>query len=84
MENIIDIFYGLKKETKISFDDFLMTLQQDLRTYTYLRYGQVLMHTLYNHDRNKYKEITGTEYDCFFDNKIVSKTLDKLEKEWTT
>ena len=67
---------------KTSFEHFIDTLQQDIRTFHYLRYGQVLMHTLYKCNKAKYDAITGTDDDCFFDNKIVSKTLDKLEKEW--
>ena len=73
-----------KKPKKTSFDHFINTLQEDMRTFHYLRYGQVLMHTLRECNREKYDAITGTEDDCFYDNGKVSQTLNKLEKEWTT
>ena len=69
---------------KTSFEHFIDILQQDMRTFHYLRYGQVLMHTLYKCNKSKYDAITGTDDDCFYDNGKVSRTLDKLEKEWTT
>jgi len=70
------------KNKKSSFDDFLQSLKEDLNTFHYLRYGQVLMHTLYKHNKEKYIQITNTEKDCFYDNTKVSKTLDYLQQEW--
>ena len=82
--NICDWFGFKKKPKKISFEQFINTLQEDMRTFHYLRYGQVLMHTLYKCNKAKYDAITGTDDDCFYDNGKVSQTLNKLEKEWTT
>lgn len=82
--NIYNWFCFRKKPKKTSFEQFINTLQEDMRTFHYLRYGQVLMHTLHECNREKYDAITGTEDDCFYDNGKVSRTLDKLEKEWTT
>ena len=50
----------------------------------YLRYGQILMNTLSEFDPDMYKRITGTEYDCFYDNAKVDMLLDKLCDEWAT
>lgn len=50
----------------------------------YLRYGQILMNTLSEFDPDMYKRITGTDYDCFYDNAKVDILLDKLSDEWAT
>lgn len=47
-----------------------------------LRYGQYIMNELYNIWPEKYAEITGSKYDCFYDNTLVQSTLFKLEKDW--
>ena len=50
----------------------------------YLRYGQILMNILSEFDPEMYKNIIGTEYDCFYDNTKVDLLLDKLRVEWRT
>lgn len=47
-----------------------------------LRKGQILMHTLYKYDKEKYRELTDTEYDCFFIDSRFDKTIEKLIKDW--
>jgi len=50
-----------------------------------LRYGQVIMNMLYQVWPEKYKEISHTEYDCFYEDGwsfATSQTLNKLKKEW--
>ena len=47
-----------------------------------IRYGQSIMNTLFMKWPTKYREITNTEYDCFYDDKICKLTLSKLENEW--
>ena len=50
-----------------------------------LRYGQVIMNTLYQVLPEKYKEISHTEYDCFYEDGwsfATSQTLEKLRNEW--
>jgi hypothetical protein len=47
-----------------------------------LRYGQTLMNVLHDVWRDKYYEITNTEYDCFYKDDTVRYTVGKLEKEW--
>lgn len=46
------------------------------------RYGQTVMNVLHDVWNSKYKEIVGSEYDCFYNNAMVEMTLTKLEKEW--
>jgi hypothetical protein len=49
-----------------------------------IRYGQSIMNTLYRVWPEKYKEITQTDYDCFYDDGTARFTLDYLEKQWPT
>lgn len=70
METVISFLHFLKK-----VDDFY--IQNDD-----LRYGQSLMNVLYDVWPEKYKEITNSEIDCFYDEKIVRFTIVSLEKEW--
>ena len=46
------------------------------------RYGQTVMNVLYEVWPAKHKELVESERDCFYDNKMVSFVLDKLEREW--
>jgi hypothetical protein len=67
----------------MTFEQFLDKIDNTYNYYSFeLRYGQTVMNVLAKYDSEKYKKITGTEYDCFYDDGIVSKTLDKLKKEW--
>jgi len=47
-----------------------------------LRYGQTIMNVLYQVWPEKYKEISGGDYDCFYDDDTVKFALDYLEKVW--
>lgn len=47
-----------------------------------LRYGQALMNVLYDVWPEKYIEIRDTVYDCFYSNKHIDLTIDKLKREW--
>lgn len=46
------------------------------------RYGQTIMNVLYSVWKEKYNELLASENDCYYDDSMVSMTLDKLEKEW--
>jgi len=46
------------------------------------RYGQTIMNVLWEIWPEKYQEIKGSDFDCFYNNATVQSTLDKLEKEW--
>jgi hypothetical protein len=70
----------------ISFKEFVKKVDTTFSSYSYkqqLRYGQTIMNVLYDVWPEKYNEITGGDFDCFYDYATVQSTLDKLEKEWT-
>ena len=46
------------------------------------RYGQTLMNVLYDVWPEKYNEIKGTSYDCFYTNLPIKDTINKLYKDW--
>ena len=46
------------------------------------RVGQTIMNVLREVRHDKYDEITGTDYDCFYNNSVSPKTLKKLKEEW--
>jgi hypothetical protein len=69
----------------ISFHEFLQRVDTTLMsssTENQLRYGQTVMNVLYDVWPEKYKEITGGDFDCFYDTTIVKLTISKLAKEW--
>jgi hypothetical protein len=66
----------MKFEEFVSKVDSMYTCQKELR------YGQSLMNVLFEMWPDKYREITGTDDDCFYDDATVKLTLDKLKKEW--
>ena len=47
------------------------------------RYGQTIMNVLHNVWPEKYSELKGSDYDCFYDNRTINLTLEKLEKDWS-
>jgi len=47
-----------------------------------LRHGQTVMNVLRQVWPEKYKEISGGDYDCFYDDGTVRFTLDYLERAW--
>lgn len=69
----------------MTFQEFLNKVDNTFHGYSYkdqIRYGQTIMNVLHDVWPEKYNEITGTEFDCFYTNSLVKLTLDKLEKEW--
>lgn len=70
----------------MKFDEFLNkvddTFNGTLLSPNRLRYGQTVMNVLYEVWPDKYKELSGSDYDCFYDTFLVGYTLNKLEKEW--
>lgn len=50
--------------------------------YTLLRYGQAIMNRLHEIWPEKYNEVTGTELDCFYDDKKAADLLDHLAEVW--
>lgn len=71
----------------MKFEEFVKNVDHKFHTSSYreqLRYGQYVMNELYNVWPEKYAQIVGTSYDCFYDNTLIQSTLFKLEKDWTT
>lgn len=69
----------------MTFEQFLQKIDYKFNNASYkeqLRYGQYVMNELYNSWPEKYSQIVGSEYDCFYDNRTVELTLNTLEKEW--
>lgn len=69
----------------ITFNEFLVKVDKEYfsRPCTdKLRYGQILMNELYNVWPDKYHEITGSEYDCFYNDDNISLILGNLRKFW--
>jgi hypothetical protein len=59
-------------------------LQEWLKSYeegkSHLRLGQSLMLAIYNKNPQFYRHIFGTNYDCFYVDSVIPKTLLKLEE----
>lgn len=47
-----------------------------------LRYGQTLMHLLFDYNRAEYNKIHGTDLDCFYRDDIVRKTIKYLKEKY--
>ena len=45
-----------------------------------MREGQSLMNAIYEYSIDIYNKISGTEYDCFYDDKIVKFFLEKVSE----
>ena len=68
----------------MTFQEFLNTVDlyfQENKKHG-IRYGQSIMNNLWVVWPSKYKEITGTDFDCFYDDNAVRFTLNRLEREW--
>lgn len=71
----------------MTFNEFLELVDETFMSHkasgsNQWRYGQTLMNVLWQTHRDKYEGIVGTEYDCFYTNTKIDKTLQKLKEEW--
>jgi hypothetical protein len=67
----------------MTFDQFLNLVDKVYYENEFeLRHGQVVMNVLHQVWPEKYKEISGGDYDCFYDDGTVRFTLDYLERVW--
>lgn len=66
----------------IDFKDFVTQTKTFHEKNKELRYGQVIMNLLWNVWPDKYKEITNTNNDCFYNDDLVKQLLIKLEDDW--
>ena len=66
----------------MTFEEFLDKIDQTYYDNDEMRYGQSLMNVLWNIWPEKYKEITESDLDCFYDDGTMRLTIDYLRKEW--
>lgn len=66
----------------MKFDEFVSKVDSMYSDHKELRHGQSLMNVLFEVWPDKYREITGTEHDCFYDDAVAPLTLNKLKVEW--
>ena len=67
----------------MTFQKFLDLVNKEYDSKAFnARYGQTIMNVLHKVWPDKYNEITNIEYDCFYDDGIVPKTLAKLKEDW--
>ena len=66
----------------MTFEEFLWDVIKTVAKHHSLRVGQAIMNKLYECNRSKYESILAGEYDCFYSESIVDKTLEKLKGEW--
>jgi hypothetical protein len=67
----------------MTFDQFLNRVDKIYYENEFeLRHGQTVMNVLHQIWPEKYKEISGGDYDCFYDDGTVRFTLDYLERVW--
>jgi hypothetical protein len=52
--------------------------KKDMNLNNELRFGQCLMNNLQIMNKNIYEEIINTEFDCFYDDKLIYKFLEYL------
>lgn len=65
----------------MTYSYFRNKIDHDLKKYS-LRYGQTIMNTLSEVWPEKHLEITGTSWDCFYNNNKTETLLSHLEKTW--
>lgn len=67
----------------MTFEEFLQKVDRFYYDNEFdMRYGQSVMNILHKIWPEKYKEISGGDLDCFYDDGTVRFTLEYLEKAW--
>lgn len=67
----------------MTFEQFVQKVDDFYYDHSFeMRYGQSLMNILHKIWPEKYKEISGGDLDCFYDDVTVRFTLEYLEKAW--
>lgn len=67
----------------MTFDQFLRLVDETYNEKSFeFRYGQTIMNVLSVTWPEKYRELTNSSMDCFYDDGLVSSVLDKLKSEW--
>jgi hypothetical protein len=66
----------------MSYQDYVILVDQTFHTFNW-RYGQTIMNVLYSVSPNKYTELVGGEYDCYYEDSKALNTLKFLNEHWT-
>ena len=67
----------------LSFPQFLNKVDDTYNAHPFeLRYGQTVMNVLSEIWPEQSSRITGSDYDCFYDDGTTESTLKELEKRW--
>jgi hypothetical protein len=67
----------------MTYEKFLEKVESTHDSHSFeWRYGQTLMNVLSEVWPDKYRELTYTYCDCFYDDSMVNKVREKLSKEW--
>ena len=68
----------------LSFENFLDLVDKNYYENEFeIRYGQAIMNVLHRTRPDKYREISQTDYDCFYDDGTARLTLEYLKREWS-
>ena len=65
----------------MTYSDFRNKIDHDIKRYG-LRYGQTIMNCLSEVWPEKSRQLTSTDWDCFYDDNKAEAILDYLEKIW--
>lgn len=68
----------------MTYNEFYSELYNKIipNTPKHIRVGQAIMNYLHKIWPEKYKEILATDRDCFYDDKVIEKTLYYLAGTW--
>lgn len=70
------------QKPKMTFDQFMIIVDEYYCQYPEMRFGQALMNCLWTIDPQMYNFIKETKIDCFYDTTIAEKTIAFLKKNW--
>ncbi len=63
---------------QLEINTLLNKMYENLSRENWLRKGQCFMNALSDYNFVAYKTTTGTDYDCFYDDKKIPKTIEYL------
>lgn len=67
----------------MTFEEFLKRVDDKYDHHSFeWRYGQTLMNELSDIWPDKYRELTYTYIDCYYDDGMIEKVLSKLQNDW--
>lgn len=67
----------------MTYEEFLDRVESEYDTHSFeWRYGQTLMNVLSHVWPDKYRELTYTYCDCYYDDGMIDKVKTKLKAEW--